>query len=167
MQSLYLTFQLLPLQPLSPGSVQAPADLPEFDLLDPHQETGPARPMIVKPTTRRPPSLRRGSNCVSHDTTVSEFLNPQKNPTSRQFKMTNPTEKVHPLRIRLAGRCCLLLDATCHWTRLIPTTRQPKISMQIRRKQVRSYKSFETTAATLNDLSSRLLTAAQEGRNPN
>ena len=86
---LYLTFQLLPLQPLSPGSVQAPADLPEFDLLDHHQEIGPARPMIVKPTTRRPPSLRRGSNCVSHDTTVSEFLNPQKNPTSRQFKMTN------------------------------------------------------------------------------
>ena len=70
-------------QPLSPGSVQAPADLPEFDLLDPHQETGPARPMIVKPTTRRPPSLRRGSNCVSLDTTVSEFLNLQKNPTSR------------------------------------------------------------------------------------
>ena len=76
-------------QPLSPGSVQAPADLPEFDLLDPHQETGPARPMKVKPIRRRPPSLRRGSNCVSHDTTVSEFLNPQKNPTSRQFKMTN------------------------------------------------------------------------------
>ena len=86
---LYLTFQLLPLQPLSPGSVQAPADLPEFDLLDPHQETGPARPMMVKATRRRPPSLIRGSKCVSHDTTVSEFLNLQKNPTSRQFKMTN------------------------------------------------------------------------------